>query len=237
MTNDFLTQYAMYVNYTKTQIVNIETTFRCPLKCPFCYRQENNKEIKNKIKNSKDIPVEDLKKLIVFFDSLSFCGQISDPIAHPNFIKLLEVCQSFKEKPVYINTTGTRKSEQWWKTAFNVSNDNTIWVFGLDGTDQETANIYRVNTRFDEVMRAMKMGVALGKKIQWNFIIFKHNEHQIELAKQIAAETGIELRLVKSGRWEQEQIDKHQIYPPSDKWRTKNKVTKIIMLKEVTYDS
>jgi MoaA/NifB/PqqE/SkfB family radical SAM enzyme len=228
---EFLKQYVDYIGYTKSQPVNIETTYRCPLQCPFCQRQEEPKLFKERIKKSDDMTIEDFVKVMEHHSEISFCGQISDPLTHPKFLDILEICFKNKHKKFFINTTGTRKKQEWWRKAFSLTGSHMTWIFGLDGTDQETANIYRVNTRFDEVMNAMKLGSSMDKHIQWSFIVFKHNEHQIEKAKEIAKENKFDLRMVKSGRWRESDMKKYNIYPPSDQWKSSNSITKFIKIK------
>jgi MoaA/NifB/PqqE/SkfB family radical SAM enzyme len=176
-----------------------------------------------------DITMENLKKITDFSEFVCFCGQISDPIYHANFLSLLEHVSKIKDKKFSINTNGTRKKIEWWKRAFELTKDNVKWVFGLDGTDQETANIHRVNTRFDEVMEVMKLGASMGCYIEWQFIVFRHNEHQLELAKSMAKEIGVDLNVRISGRWLDSYVEKHKIYPPSDKWTSMNGISKKII--------
>jgi MoaA/NifB/PqqE/SkfB family radical SAM enzyme len=225
---EFLKQYVDYIGYTKSQSVNIETTYRCPLQCPFCQRQEEPILFKQRIKKSDDMSIEDFLKVLDHHSEISFCGQISDPLTHPKFLEILEICNNNKLKKFWINTTGTRKKPIWWEKAFKNTGNHMTWIFGLDGTDQETANIYRVNTKYDQVLEAMKLGSSMGKNIQWSFIVFKHNEHQIEEAKRIAKENNFDLRLVKSGRWRERDMIKYNIWPPSDQWKSSNSITKFI---------
>jgi MoaA/NifB/PqqE/SkfB family radical SAM enzyme len=231
MTNkEFAKFYVDYIKYAKEEIVNIETTYRCPLQCPFCQRQDPDPRTNERISKSTDISFSNYKKLVQFASNFSFCGQISDPIYHANFLELLKETQKYPSKKFFISTTGTRKKIEWWKEAFSYSGQNIRWIFGLDGTDQETANIYRVNTKFDEVLEVMKLGASMGCIVRWQFIVFQHNEHQIEEAKKIAKEIGVDLKIQMSGRWRQEDMDKYKIYPPSDKWKSTNSVTKEIII-------
>jgi hypothetical protein len=46
----------------------------------------------------------------------------------------------------------------------------------------------------------MKMGVAMGHPIVWQYIIFGYNEHEIERAKEMAEENGITLLLINTNR-------------------------------------
>lgn len=231
MTNkQFADLYVKYVKYASTEVLNIETTYRCPLQCPFCQRQEEGDVIKKRISQSKDIPFDDLKKLLNYSDCMTFCGQLSDPIYHEDFLGILSELKKYPTKLFYISTNGTRKKREWWESAFKLTTPNVRWIFGLDGTDQDTAEIYRVNTNFQDVMEVMKLGSSMGCRITWQFIVFKHNEHQIEEAKRIAKENNLNLKIEKSGRWLISDMEKYKIYPPSEQWKSFNSITKNIMI-------
>ena len=208
--------YVDYIKNAKKSSVMIDSNTRCPLACPFCLRE--SKDAKYMIQKGKDITVSNVEKLLMFLDKLNFCGQISDPIYHLKFLDILEVCSKNPNKTISIHTNGTRKSMDWWKKAFVLGKENVTWIFGLDGATQQTAEMYRVNTLFDEVMNVMKLGVSLGAKVEWQFIVFKHNEHEIETLKQLCEKNNFILRIVKSSRWPRTQLEKYSIESPSDRW-------------------
>jgi MoaA/NifB/PqqE/SkfB family radical SAM enzyme/mannose-6-phosphate isomerase-like protein (cupin superfamily) len=65
----------------------------------------------------------------------------------------------------------------------------------LDGTSQETYSIYRVNGHFDQVIKNINKINEFKKQynsslplLQWQFIAFGHNEHEIAKARIMAAE-------------------------------------------------
>jgi MoaA/NifB/PqqE/SkfB family radical SAM enzyme len=217
MTNkEYAAFYKSYIDCVKQRGVSLEITGKCPLQCPFCSRQ--NPEHKAEVLKSPDVSLSDLSKSLSFFSGkIRFVGQISDPIYHRNFLHFIKLCSKNQKRKFSIHTTGTRKKQRWWKVAFAISGKNVRWVFGLDGTDQETANIYRVNTRFDEVISAMRLGASMGVEVIWQFIVFRHNEHQVETAKCLAKEIGVTLEIIISDRWYPHLMDIYKIYPPIGK--------------------
>jgi hypothetical protein len=46
----------------------------------------------------------------------------------------------------------------------------------------------------------MRLGKLMGVAIVWQFIIFGYNEHEIEIAKQMAKDEGFTLLLIKTNR-------------------------------------
>ena len=51
----------------------------------------------------------------------------------------------------------------------------------------------------------MQLGVKRSLDIIWQFILFEHNEHELELAKKLSNENGITLLTIYSNRWPQEK--------------------------------
>ena len=85
---DFNKFYKSYIKIQKKAYFNIETTSRCRLQCPFCQRQR--KGGKEKVKQAGEMSYQDMRKIYNFTDNINFCGQISDPIYHTDFLKILE---------------------------------------------------------------------------------------------------------------------------------------------------
>jgi MoaA/NifB/PqqE/SkfB family radical SAM enzyme len=216
--DNFESFYDEYVNAVKnTHSLNLDMTYRCPLQCPLCMRERPGGRAK--IKKSYDMPIESFEKVCEYFNKIHICGQISDSIYHPKFLDMLKHYHDKYNFPLIISTNGSNKKIEWWEKAYEYSTDNVTWIFGVDGFDQETAEKYRVNIKFDSALDAMKLGASLGKNIVWQFIVFKHNEHQVETVKQFALDNGISFHLMKSSRFHPEIIKGTNIEPPSDEYR------------------
>lgn len=176
---------------------NLDISHRCIIRCPLCIRQKMISQ--NKIKRSFDIEEKDFRKILDFYvKDIAFCGQISDPIYHPNFLSFLKICND-TNRQVRISTNGTGKDLKWWEEAFSYGKSNNEWWFGVDGIDNKS-ELYRVGSNFENVWEMMKLGKKLGNVIVWQFIIFKYNEHEIDEAIEIAKREGFALKFVKSDR-------------------------------------
>lgn len=203
--NDFIKFYKSYIKIQKKAYFNIETTSRCRLQCPFCQRQR--KGGKEKIKLAGEMSYEDMRKIYNFTDNINFCGQISDPIYHTDFLKILEIKKNeYPSKKMSIRTNGSGKKLNWWEMAYDLCDETTSWIFGVDGASQETANLYRIGTNFNQVFKIMQIGVRRNIPIEWQFILFKHNEHELEIAKKLCDENGIILNVIYSNRWPKETL-------------------------------
>lgn len=177
--------------------LHIELTSRCRLACPNCERTRYKGEYK-----IRDLPLELVFRLVANpkFRKIMLSGTLGDPIYHPYFLEVVEkIKQSGKE--LRIATNGSGKKLKWWERIFNLLDSRDTVCFGLDGL-QDTAHLYRVNTNFLQVFEAMKLGAAINRGgIEWQFIPFSFNQHQIEEAKQLAKKFGIKFTIIKSSRF------------------------------------
>lgn len=186
--------YATFSQYK--HLINIDTSYRCLLKCPSCTRQK--KWGIEQIKRAKDMPKEDLIKILDFFTGVNLCGQISDPIYHPDFLDLLKIIEE-KNKIVTVSTNGSGKTPQWWEKAYSYCKGNIRWVFGVDGIDNKS-ELYRVGSNFKNVWEAMRLGKKLGHPIVWQYIVFEYNEKDIPKAIEISKKEGFTLDIVHTNR-------------------------------------
>ncbi|MEW6101141.1 MAG: radical SAM protein [Candidatus Omnitrophota bacterium] len=74
-------------------------------------------------------------------------------------------------------------------------------IVSCDGASSETYAKYRVGGDFQRVIENMKylcdLKKELGKstKIVWNFLVFRHNEHELDKARAMAEEIGVDFRV------------------------------------------
>lgn len=184
-----------FVNAKLTGGINIDTGWRCRLKCPACIRTQSIGT--DRLKSAKDLTMNAWRKMLeIDSASMQLCGQISDPIYHPRFIEMLKIRQEeYPNVKLKIYTNGSGKKDKWWDQVIELSKGlehKDDWIFGLDGATQEIANIYRVGTNFDNVWSVME---RLGKEdtvtTVWQFIVFEHNKHQLEDAYKMAKDINI----------------------------------------------
>ena len=191
-----------YIKNQKLSSPNMDLSHRCILRCPQCLRQKV--EGLPRIKRSFDIGKPEFRKILNYYDNqITFCGQISDPIYHPDFLAFLEMMDGLG-KGLRVATNGTNDKsgnmdDKWWEKAYSYGLGENCWYFGVDGLDKKS-ELYRIGSNFEQVGETMKMGVQAGHPIVWQYIIFGYNEHEIEQAKEIAHKEGITLLLIKTNR-------------------------------------
>ena len=176
----------------QSESINLDITNRCRLQCPKCMRQA----YPNLHKRGRDISLENIEKISKAFEKLLFCGQMGDPIYHPKFDKIMDIC---KNNQVQISTNGSGKSSSWYKKIHKI-NPNISWMFGLDGLPEQS-HIYRVNQDGLKVFENMKMLSAMGGFVIWQYIVFRYNENNLTKAKALADQYNIKFVEIHSSRW------------------------------------
>ena len=192
-----------HLNYLK-QPVNLDISNRCPLQCGACHRQTpwyaKNKHL------YKDMPKEDIKKFIDSgFKFLEFCGQQSDPLAHPDILDIISLCSGIR---LIIHTATSHRKKEFYEEAFDRSGLMTSWVFGLDGLPEES-HIHRINQNGVHLYEMMKLGAEMGISVKWQYIVFNYNQDHIDQARQMAEDNGIEFALSLSGRFDKQNKISH----------------------------
>lgn len=184
------------IAYEDIRIVHVEASSRCNSQCPMCSRYTGHGFVQPDLIEG-DLTADTFYKLFTKefsgqLEHVYFSGVYGDPCLNkllPEFVNYLidNGCKS-----VSIDTNGGYRSEDWWAS---LSRPNVLINFALDGTDNEALEKYRIGVKYDKVFANLKAYVAAGGQAQWNFIVFKHNEHQVETARQLAKELGVKFRL------------------------------------------
>jgi MoaA/NifB/PqqE/SkfB family radical SAM enzyme len=194
----------MYINADKVNLLHIEPTTRCNASCPGCPRNNNGFGVR------EDLILQDIDPNIIMVEALNFpnlknihlCGNVGDPIAYNHLNVLLDkiiLYNTFAEKinrkiwSIDIHTNGSLRSTKWWRKLGQVCSKGFDRqhkvVFGIDGLE-DTNHIYRQATNFNKIIDNAKAFIDTGGFAEWQFLIFKHNEHQVEEAKRLSESTG-----------------------------------------------
>jgi len=178
--------------------LNMDITHRCPLECLRCGRQTSFRN-KGKSVPGEDLSLDDFDKITNHFKRISFCGQYSDPVHHPKFIKILEMCKR-KFLTVEVHVASSFKPEKFYIEAFKAYPD-AEWVFGIDGLPEESHK-YRVNQDGVKLYNIMiESKKYLKSKPIWQYIIFKYNQDHVDLAMEMAKKDGLDFIILNSSRW------------------------------------
>lgn len=169
--------------------VTIESTSYCNLHCPQCARFDEHGYLNKYLvpehldfdKFTKNFSLSDLPNL----KEIEFQGEHGDAIMHPEITKFLDYFQTVPE--IMIFTNGSLRSPAWW--AKLAKYPNLTVTFSVDGL-QDTNHIYRINSDFDKIMANAKSFIDAGGNAIWKFLVFQHNEHQVEQAEKLSHDMG-----------------------------------------------
>ena len=192
--------------YEDIKAVHLEITQRCQAACPMCDRNENGGPDNRHITNA-ELSLEDCKRIftpefIAQLDTMYMCGNLGDPIVARD---TLEVFRYFREHNprmwLSMNTNAGAKDVEWWQKLAQVFGRMGTVIFSVDGLS-DTNHLYRQNVQWSKVERNMRAFIEAGGRARWDFIVFGHNEHQVDEAKELAESWGVErFQLKKSGRF------------------------------------
>jgi len=183
-----------YLKYEEVEILVTDHTSRCNLLCPSCARVGADGKI-NKNIYLKDISVQEYESMAPpeFYSKLKMvgmCGNYGDPIAAKNIVEVVDFFNNHNpDVSIRINTNGSLRGKSWWSKFASHLNENSFVTFSIDGLG-DTSKIYRVNSNFKRVIENSKAFIEAGGTAKWDYIIFEHNYHQVEEAKNLARELG-----------------------------------------------
>lgn len=178
--------------------LHIEPTSKCTLECPLCDRTWFYETFKKRLLH--EINVQNFVDFAGVNADITMCGNNGDPIYHSKFH---ELCKKLKDNncKLTIITNGSAKTKEWWNTLNNLLDVDDTLIFSIDGLE-DTNHLYRKNAKWKSIMDAVEV-LRSGKcRLQWKYIVFKHNQHQIKQAKELSVELGFDsFKLEHSDRW------------------------------------
>lgn len=144
------------------------------------------------------------------------CGDYGDPAAAKETVEIFRWFRSINPQiTLGMNTNGSLKTEKFWQDLGDILNrEHDYCVFSLDGL-ADTNHIYRRNTNWDKIIRNVKAFVAAGGRAHWDMLIFKHNQHQVNQAADLAEQLGfVTFRAKVSKRFDKKPVE--GILPPDN---------------------
>lgn len=192
--------------YSDIKTVHLEITENCNASCPMCARNINGGEDNPHLKNN-ELTINDCKviftpEFISQLDRMYMCGNFGDPVAAKDTLEVFEYFRQHNSKMnLCMYTNGSAKKPEWWAELAKVLGKNAYVVFSLDGLE-DTNHLYRQNTVWSKIMENAQAFIDAGGRARWDFIVFAHNEHQVEEAEALSKKMGFEkFQYKKSARF------------------------------------
>lgn len=182
--------------YEDIKRIHIEASSFCNSSCPVCSRNYAGGPMHSWIK-SKNLTFESHKKFLEIsfvnqLRSITFCGNLGDPCMNPELDQICKWLLSINPNlAIQINTNAGMQDSTFWSNLGNIfKNTKCNITFSVDGLE-DTNHIYRRGVRWGTVMNSMKSFINSGGTAVWEFLVFQHNQHQTELAQQLANQLGV----------------------------------------------
>lgn len=186
---------------------HLEPSAVCTLKCPRCPRVEHP----NTPWLNKNMSLDFVKKfftedmLLNQVKRVTMCGDVGDPIYCKEYI---DICRYIKTvNPnihIFTITNGSYKKTEWWSELASVLNDRDTINFSIDGYNNDSNNLYRVNSNFDSIIQGIKTVRSVNKKVflNWAVIVFAFNQDHLRTITNHATQLGMDgLQITKSTKF------------------------------------
>lgn len=184
------------ISLTNVSMVHVEASSRCNSHCPMCSRFTSDGHLQPGLIENDLQPEVFYKLFTVDFTKqlqhVYFSGVYGDPCLNKRLPEYVSYLRNNGCESVSIDTNGGYRNEDWWAS---LAMPGVMINFAVDGTTNSTLGKYRIGVNFDKVLANMTSYVSNGGQAQWNFIVFKHNEHEVEIAKNMAKKLGINFRI------------------------------------------
>ncbi|MBK8970217.1 MAG: radical SAM protein [Hahellaceae bacterium] len=171
-----------------------EVTNVCNLKCPFCL---TGKGISGG-RSVRHMGFEEAKSIIDQVGDYIYLMQLytwGEPLLNKD---IYDIIQYAKDKNIYVmvSTNATMLNEANCERLVDSGIDYVMTA--VDGLSSETYKKYRVGGDYQKVINNVQNLLMVKKRkhssapfVEWQFIVFKHNEHEVKDAERFAYEIGI----------------------------------------------
>ena len=200
--------------------ISFEPTTSCNLRCPECpsglraFTRPTGMLKKDFFSETIDQLSRELMYLVFYFQG--------EPYLNPDFLDMVKYATSRK---IYTatSTNGHYLTEENARRTVESGLDRLI--ISLDGTTQETYQQYRVGGRIDKVLegaaRVVEWKKKLGSKtpfIIFQFLVVRHNEHQVAEVQALAQKMGVDQVRLKTAQVYDYENDPNQLIPVNQKY-------------------
>ena len=176
--------------------ISIETGNICNLSCPLC--PTSDKEQSNVVKGmlSYDNFKAIFDKIVPFVKTIDLFSW-GEPFLNKDLPDMIRYAKDKKpEVRIFIDSNLNVVSDDHIDEVVRYGLD--VLKVSCDGATQEVYQEYRVGGDIDQVLDNVRKLIAKKKelgedkpKIIWKYLVFKHNEHEVEKARAMANEMGI----------------------------------------------
>jgi len=186
-----------YLNALDIKYLQVDHNSTCHLRCPQCARTHEGN-------THPDLPlleltVDDYKKFLngtKNLETIMFCGNYGEVVFSNTFLDCLQYVVENTTAKVIITTNASARDEQWWKEVAKLLKGRGKVNFSIDGL-KDTNHIYRVNANWGKIIKNAQAFIGAGGHARWDYLVFDHNEHQVDDAVDLAKNLGFKQFQIK----------------------------------------
>jgi MoaA/NifB/PqqE/SkfB family radical SAM enzyme len=197
--------------YADIRSVHLELTHRCNAACPMCSRNFSGGA------TNPDLPLVELSlsdakaifppEFVQQLDLVYACGNYGDPMVAKECLEIFAYLRDCNpDFRLCMHTNGSARRPEWWADMAKVMQTGPHYMrFGIDGLE-DTSHLYRRRTNWDLVMANAQAFIDAGGRAEWDYLVFRHNEHQVEEARALSQKMGFkEFFVRKTGRFKSDK--------------------------------
>jgi len=201
-------------------ILMIEPTNECNLRCPLCPTGAGT------LKRPKgQMSFELYERILADLDGALTCVMLynyGEPFLHPRILDMITRAQ-LAEIHTRISTNGLVFLRGIDADDLIASGLDHLRV-SMDGATPETYNIYRVGGQLERVLEGIRLLQQRKRElrqhkpvVELQFIVMRHNQHEIPAIRQIAHDLGTRLRLKSVGLGDLKRGPDRRAWLPDDR--------------------
>jgi radical SAM protein with 4Fe4S-binding SPASM domain len=200
--------------------ISFEPTTSCNLRCPECpsglraFTRPTGMLQKDFFTETIDDLAKELSYLVFYFQG--------EPFLNPEFLSMVQYASS---KKIY---TATSTNAHYLKDDVakrTVESGLDRLIISIDGTTQETYQQYRIGGNLEKVLKGAANIVKWKRELKsktpfviFQFLVVRHNEHQVEEIKQIAKQVGVDDVWFKTAQVYDYENDPNKLIPLNKKY-------------------
>ncbi len=200
--------------------ISFEPTTSCNLRCPECpsglraFTRPTGMLQKDFFTETIDDIYKELLYLIFYFQG--------EPYLNTSFLEMVKYASA---KGIYTATSTNAHYLTDEAAKATVESGLDRLIISIDGTTQDAYQQYRVGGNLEKVIAGAKNIVKWKKELNsktpfvfFQFLVVKHNEHQIEDIKKLAKEIGVDEVRFKTAQVYDYENDPNNLIPTNEKY-------------------
>ena len=211
------------MNIDSIRKIELEITSDCNAACPGCARTQNPD-----ILEIKSFTIDDLVRMFpderyIKDKEFFLCGVLGDPAVNKDAVKMTRYLTDNGCKLCQWSTNGAYQRAEWWQELGEISKETGLVHvdFCIDG-HEKTNHIYRVNTKWSILDRNIQAFSDAGGNGYWIYIVFDHNENEVEKAREHAKKLGFKFA-TRTGMRNSLESPTTKNYHELDLWKNRYK--------------